>query len=287
MTAELEIIHKHPESSINVSIYNRKNFDKPRGIHYHPEFEIIYINGGSGNRLIRNKYARYTNGDLLFIGPNMLHHGIEDSVHAGFDQIVIQFRDTLFTDRLHGITEFRPVMDLLSKAKGVLVFDDRDKHLLGSEIIKLADTPADQRVFGLMIILKKMSEFNYAIEFPEYNHSISDYDRSRLTDLMNYFNLHIESGLSLEEASRHFRITKSSLCRFVRRAADKTFSELLNEYRISRACELLNDQQIPITEIALRSGYASLSNFNHHFRRIVQMAPREYRSKVWTDHSPA
>ena len=41
--------------------------------HYHPELELVYVNGGSGKRQIGSHVSYYTNGDLILIGSNLPH----------------------------------------------------------------------------------------------------------------------------------------------------------------------------------------------------------------------
>lgn len=52
------------------------------------------------------------------------------------------------------------------------------------------------------------------------------------------------------------------------------------EARIARAKELLADRSLPITEVALASGFATPSHFSVTFRRLVGLTPREFRERV-------
>lgn len=52
---------------------------------------------------------------------------------------------------------------------------------------------------------------------------------------------------------------------------------LLN-LRIQRACELLRETKLPITEIALDVGFSCSSDFSRAFKQIMNCSPREFRS---------
>jgi len=54
----------------------------------------------------------------------------------------------------------------------------------------------------------------------------------------------------------------------------------LNQLRIGRACRLLAESELSVTEIALACGFANLSNFNRQFARLKQTTPREYRRRL-------
>jgi AraC family transcriptional regulator len=47
--------------------------------------------------------------------------------------------------------------------------------------------------------------------------------------------------------------------------------------RVERACRLLAQSELPVIEIALRSGFSAQSSFTTTFRRVTRMAPRAYR----------
>lgn len=63
----------------------------------------------------------------------------------------------------------------------------------------------------------------------------------------------------------------------------KTFGTTLNDYltshRISRAQRLLATTDEKIVDVALSSGFASVSRFNAAFRKTCDCAPREYRQQ--------
>lgn len=58
-----------------------------------------------------------------------------------------------------------------------------------------------------------------------------------------------------------------------------TFYEYLNQKRISKAEELLSTTSQSITEIAMNSGFFSLSSFNRTFKALKDCTPSVYRRK--------
>lgn len=52
--------------------------------------------------------------------------------------------------------------------------------------------------------------------------------------------------------------------------------------RIERATALLRDTDLPITEIALRTGWNSLGTFGRVFHDIAGESPRELRTREWS-----
>jgi len=52
--------------------------------------------------------------------------------------------------------------------------------------------------------------------------------------------------------------------------------DLIKEFRLSHALELLQTTNLSITEIAFRSGFADASYFGKCFRKRYGLSPREY-----------
>jgi AraC-like DNA-binding protein len=53
-----------------------------------------------------------------------------------------------------------------------------------------------------------------------------------------------------------------SFCRFFKTFTNHTFSDFLNEVRIGFACKLLQQSDLPVTQITLECGYTNISYFN-------------------------
>lgn len=77
--------------------------------------------------------------------------------------------------------------------------------------------------------------------------------------------------------ARELAVTERTLARRIRAETGMTWSANLRLMRILRAAEDLAASNNGITEIALATGYASLSAFNAAFRELVGMTPSEYR----------
>jgi AraC-like DNA-binding protein len=72
-------------------------------------------------------------------------------------------------------------------------------------------------------------------------------------------------------------LSEGAFSRFFRAHAGKTFPEFINELRVGRACRLLAESELSITEVAFACGFANLSNFNRQFLRLKQVTPRAFR----------
>jgi len=101
-----------------------------------------------------------------------------------------------------------------------------------------------------------------------------------LGSVLEYVARHLDRPLSLERLAA---VAGMDLFRFARAFKQSTGSSphrYLLEARITRAKALLGERGLPITEIALQTGFATPSHFSVTFRRITGVTPRAFRDQL-------
>ncbi len=81
----------------------------------------------------------------------------------------------------------------------------------------------------------------------------------------------------LPNAASATELCDSAFAHLFRRATGKRFVLYLKEVRIGVACRLLRDTDQTVAQIALASGFGSLSNFNRRFLAMKEMTPTAFR----------
>jgi AraC-like DNA-binding protein len=76
-----------------------------------------------------------------------------------------------------------------------------------------------------------------------------------------------QMGLSTRTLSRKLREEKTS------------FVEILDQLRAALAKRYLEEEQLPVSEVAWLLGYRELSSLTHAFKRWTGMTPRQFRSR--------
>ena len=64
-----------------------------------------------------------------------------------------------------------------------------------------------------------------------------------------------------------------------------TCIEYLNQYRLNMAARQLTATDLPVTTIALESGFNNISYFNRVFKKYFGITPREFRTPDPKDSS--
>lgn len=103
--------------------------------------------------------------------------------------------------------------------------------------------------------------------------------QERLQRMCLYIADHYRDRVSLDDLAACASVCRSEVTRCFKSHLDMTAGEYLLEYRISRACELLQTQ-LPIAEVASRCGFESPSYFGKRFKKLLGVTPGEYRAQL-------
>ena len=102
-------------------------------------------------------------------------------------------------------------------------------------------------------------------------------DDGRIKAMMGYIAAHYGERLGLSDIAAAALIGERECCRCFQRQLGLSPVEYLLDYRVSRACELLQTTGESVTAIGARCGFSSSSYFGKIFRRKTGCSPREYR----------
>jgi len=85
--------------------------------------------------------------------------------------------------------------------------------------------------------------------------------------------------LNLSEIATHIRVSKTTLKRIFQKHFSNNPMEYLAELRMQRACKLLRNQNLSVSEVAHECGYNSLPYFSRHFKKRCGVAPSNFRKR--------
>lgn len=258
----------------------------PTPWHYHPEYELVLVVKSTGQRIVGDNIENFSDGDLVFMGPNLPHVYNNDSQYyeGGGDltaeAIVFHFTEGSLGKGLFDIPEMMPVKQLFKKAQcGLKILGKTRKEIA----IKMHDTlslSGPSRIIALLSILEILSastEYQLLSSpgFTQKNHSLGS---ERIIKVHEYIMKNFKRDISLEEVAEIANMGPNSFCRLFKSCTRKTFSTFLNEIRIGYACKLLSENKINIAGICYSSGFNNLSNFNRQFKKITRKTPLQYKT---------
>jgi AraC family transcriptional regulator len=89
-----------------------------------------------------------------------------------------------------------------------------------------------------------------------------------------------EGRVALSTVARDVSMSYFHFSRAFKQAMGMTATSYIAERRIERAKKMLEETELPISEIALRSGFSSQSHFTTAFRRLAGATPKAFRAAL-------
>ncbi|MCF4101945.1 AraC family transcriptional regulator [Gillisia sp. M10.2A] len=279
----LEKIEPAFGSSLYYKTYNKDHQNGKNSFwHYHPEIELVYVNGGSGKRQIGSHLSYYRNGDLILIGPYLPHCGFTDNLTGHNSETIIQIRDNFLGKDFFEIPEMKEIKTLIERSKNGIVFHGDDKRAIGKKIEALQGVSPYYRLLGLLDILKMLEcSKNYTVLNAQgFLLETELQDNNRINIVFNFVKENYMRPITLEEIANKVSMTVSAFCRYFKKITGKTFTNFVNEYRLVHAAKLLHEKQISITDICFESGFNNFSHFNKQFKKFTGKSPSHYRNEL-------
>lgn len=245
-------------------------FDHPW--HFHPELELTWIKQGSGIRYVGDHIEHFASDDLIFAGSGLPHQWNSYRSENISEAFVLQFS---YEDLL-GIKEIKQLLPLFDRSRLGLAFEatNQIKRLFEA----MENENRLERLSSLFRILSILNGSTYrTLSSRSYSWSA---DTSRKTEhIITYIQEHLREQLTIPEMAERAHMTVPSFCRWFKRITGKTFIDFVNSSRIELAASLLSQEITPITEVAYKSGFNSISQFNRTFRKYKAKTPKEWRNE--------
>jgi AraC-like DNA-binding protein len=250
--------------------------------HFHPEIELVYVNKGKGKRHIGNHLSYFNNSQLLLIGSNLPHNGFTDRLTTNGSETLVQFKPDFLGEAFFEAPEMKPISILFEKAKKGILFGIKTKAKLGAKIEKLADKGGFKQILILLEILHTLSksEDYTLLNADGFAFETQPQDSSKIDVIFKHINENFNQHISLDEIADLVSMTVPAFCRFFKKTTGKTFTKLVNEYRVVHATKLLSESQKSITDICFECGFNNFSHFNKLFKEFTGKSASKYRSEM-------
>ena len=246
--------------------------------HWHEALEFDYVVSGSVKVSTAGQTQTFRKGEGFFINTNVLTamENLEDCLLDShlFHPVFLggHFKSVFETKYLNPVLQNK-TLDLLP-----LRGDTPESRQLLSCLRQLArlqshkDTEFQTRsVLGeAWLLLLRELEHAHLQAAPAKN-------QDRLLTMLSFIQEHFAEKLTLEEIADSAAVSTRECLRCFRSAIDRSPIEYLTDYRLQMARKLLETTDLPVTEIALRTGFGSSSYFTKMFRRTSGITPVAHR----------
>ncbi len=278
MKPEFEKIQEKPGRSFTAKIVERES--RPllsQAWHFHPEIEICYTSQSNGRRFVGNQISDYQENDLVMFGSN-LPHGYTTDVYSS--QIVIQMNIDFLGMTFINSPELRAIKGLFDQAKHGLEFNGVSKRKAVKLIEKLLKSEGIQQLLCLLKLLQVLAEAKGVIRIcsEEYALGFNVAQLGRIKIVYDHIMDNFRKDVRIKEISDKLNISEAAFYKFIKKHTKKTYTQIINEFRINYASKLLMNTDKTIAQVCFESGYNNLSYFNRKFKAIMQETPHSFRA---------
>jgi len=269
-------------SSFLLNHYKESVKDRFQFWHFHPELELVYVNNGGGKRHIGNHISYFNNSQLLLIGSNLPHMGFTDRLTINGSETIIQLKPDFLGTSFFNLPETDSIQRLFERAKMGIIFHPEIKKEIGPEINNLINIKGLDRLLALIKILQKLAATeNYSLlNVQDFAVEIYQQDNDRVDRIFKHITDNFQNHISLDQIAEVINMTPPSFCRYLKKVTGKTFTTLVNEYRIVHASKLLAEKPTSITDICYESGFNNFSHFNKLFKKTTGKSPSSFRNEM-------
>ncbi|UHG92297.1 AraC family transcriptional regulator [Spirosoma oryzicola] len=249
--------------------------------HYHPEYEIVFIPFGDGQRRVGTNLSRYEGGELVFIGPNLPHLNFSSGKKGQFEEIVVQLRDDFLGEAFLQKPELASVQRLFERAHRGLTFGEDTKQKVGPWLAQLPDLLPFERLLMLLRVLQQLADAPDVkpLHADGVQFDLNPKEQERINRVCRYVEQHYARAVDVREVADLASLTVPAFCRYFKRMTNLTFTDFLNEYRVNQAQRMLQSSRT-VADVGFAVGFNNLSHFNKTFRAVTGQTPSAYRKAL-------
>lgn len=251
--------------------------------HTHDYIECVYMCQGATTHIINGEKILLKEGELLFLGQNAK----QEILPATKDDIAVNFiiLPQFFSTTLEMLgTEETPIKNFLLDS----LFSQENKGYLHFKVS--AVLPIQNLIENLLFTItanlpnkRNINQTTMGLLFMQLlNHTekltYSSKREAAILKIFKYIEENFKNG-TLCEAAKLFNYDFYWLSHEIKAQTGKTFTELMQEKRLSHAAYLLKNTTLSVEEISTAVGYENKSYFHRIFNSHFEISPKKYRDK--------
>lgn len=278
MKTQLEEIKPDSNSSFHLMVNPRLNdffF-----WHFHPEFELVYINGANGTRHVGEHISRFEGSDLVLIGSNIPHLNFDYGVKTDYEKIVLHIQPHFLKEVFSNTPELLAIQQLFEKSQHGIAFYGDNKKMVGERMKKLHLLRPFEQFLEILQLLQQLAHtptMTLLHEKPVENQH-NKKEQERLKRVYEFIDDNFQRKIDIEEVAELSRLSKPAFCRYFKKMTKLTFTEFLGYYRVNHAKKLLRLDK-NVTETCFECGFDSLSYFNRTFKKVTGENPLGFKKR--------
>jgi AraC-like DNA-binding protein len=272
-----EIVLPDPGQSFKLFTPSLKNYFF---WHYHPEYELVYVEAVTGIRHVGQHISSFMESDLVLIGANVPHLNFDYGIETAYHQLVVQLKENFLGDAFKETPEFSHIHALFERAHLGLSFGGETKRIVAHKLRQMQTLPHFEQLMNLLEVLQLLSTSSEVTELNEQDTSIKLFmdDKIRMGSVYKYIHANYDKNPDVNAIAAHVHLSTAAFCRYFKKQTKMTFTDFVNRYRITQAKTLLL-KDVSVSEACYEVGFESLSHFNKLFKKLEGENPSSFKKR--------
>ena len=253
-------------------------------VHWHDEFEIIYVRSGFLTVSISGESYIGKTGEAFVVSPGNLH--LMGSQTGTVDYYTFLFPLKYISFRTDDMLDEKLLEPLNS---GHLMICPRVKDTakeLCEQLIEIYEAKKDESESKITTQVRtKIILLQFILEMWKKGFVIENDTSGRNTvekEMVSYIQQNFTGKISLREFGEQFHLSEKYISRYFKEHFHITLSQYVTYLRLEHAKQLLQDTDIPVTDVAMQSCYQNVSYFIRSFQKAYAVSPLKYRKNNYS-----
>lgn len=255
-------------------------------LHYHPECEITLVLKGGTTRRVGDHVSPLLPGDLVFLGPNVPHdfrnEPLPGKPPTPVEAIVVQFLPNLpGLEEWQHRSSMQPTHRLFQRAAQGIEVTGNTRIAAAHILQQMLHVHGMKRLILLMQLLDLLANTDEVNEIsPTPMPQAQTVSADRISRACEHIQAHLAEPIYVADLAAMVGLGRSAFSRLFKRSTGRSVPKYVNEMRIDRACQLLVETDLTVSQIAYDCGFISPAHFQRQFREHQACTPLAFRQKM-------
>lgn len=275
MKIQKEVVLPGPGQSFKLFTPSLKNYFF---WHYHPEYELVYVEAVAGIRHVGQHISSFTESDLVLIGPNVPHLNFDYGIQTDYHQIVVQLKENFLGDAFRETPEFSTIRGLFEKADRGLSFGGETKKKVAAKLRHMQTLSHFEQLIRLLEVFQLLATSGEVTQLNNRDTSIRLFldDKIRMSAVYKYIHANYDKAPDVNVVAASVHLSTPAFCRYFKKETKMTFTDFVNQYRITQAKTLLL-KDTSVSGACYEVGFESLSHFTKLFKKLTGENPSAFK----------
>ena len=250
--------------------------------HYHPEYELVYVEAETGIRHVGQHVSSYVGSDLVLIGPNVPHLNFDYGLQTTYRQVVVQLKESFLGNAFQQTPEFDAIQRLFGRTRWGLSFAGRTKEQVAEQLKAMPTMNRFEQLLCLLTIFQALALSEEVVELNDQDTTVKLFmnDKIRMGAVYQYIHEHYNERPDVNEVASRVHLSTPAFCRYFKKQTRMTFTDFVNRYRIAQSKTLLL-QGRSVSDAGYEVGFANLSYFSKLFSRMTGENPSDFKRQYY------